>query len=134
ACQPGTPAHPTCNPCANRCPWDTCLDGPGTGRARLTEPPPGRGLPYPLRGPGRGAGDRMNELRTLLPYLKPYRRGILAGLPLVVIAVALAVATPRLRGLAVDALDGPDVTLALILGHAALIIAATIFTGAARFG
>lgn len=76
----------------------------------------------------------MNELRTLLPYLKPYRRGILAGLTLVVIANAFAVATPKLLGLAVDALDRPDVTLALILGHAALIIAATIFTGAARFG
>ncbi|HLU25487.1 MAG TPA: ABC transporter ATP-binding protein [Longimicrobiales bacterium] len=76
----------------------------------------------------------MNELRALIPYLKPYRSGILAGLALVVIANAFAVATPKLLGLAVDALERPDVTFSIILGHATLIIGATILAGAARFG
>ena len=38
----------------------------------------------------------MNELRTILPYFRPYRTGAVAGLALVVVTNLFAVAGPYL--------------------------------------
>src|SRR5690606_6663402 len=76
----------------------------------------------------------MKELRTLIPYLRPYRRGIALGLLLVVVSDAFGILTPWLVGRAVDALKRPDITTRLILLHAAAVIVAAILSGAARYG
>jgi ATP-binding cassette, subfamily B, multidrug efflux pump len=76
----------------------------------------------------------MNELRTLIPYLRPYRWGLAAGLLMVVIANVFAVAAPLLLGQAIDALGRPDATRLLILGYAGLVVLAAVLSGAARFG
>lgn len=76
----------------------------------------------------------MKELRTLVPYLRPYRRGIAVGLLLVVISNAFAIAAPELLGLAIDALERPGVTAGIIAFYAALIVAAAVVSGAARYG
>jgi ATP-binding cassette, subfamily B, multidrug efflux pump len=76
----------------------------------------------------------MRELATLLPYLRRYRRGLVAGLALVVVANAFAILAPRLLGLAVDALERPDVTGRVIAGYAGLVVLVAVLGGAARFG
>ncbi|MBI4410305.1 MAG: ABC transporter ATP-binding protein [Gemmatimonadetes bacterium] len=76
----------------------------------------------------------MNELRTLIPYLRPYRRGIVLGLALVLVANLFAIASPKLLGLAIDALGEPGVTGGVIVGYAGLIVLAAIVSGAARYG
>lgn len=76
----------------------------------------------------------MNELRTLLPYLRPYRRGLVFGLLLVVLSNAFAILTPELIGSAIDALGRPDTTRGIILGYAGLTILVALLAGAARYG
>ncbi|HWV58476.1 MAG TPA: ABC transporter ATP-binding protein [Longimicrobiales bacterium] len=76
----------------------------------------------------------MNELRSLLPFLKPYRAAFAAGLLLVVVSNAFQVAAPMLVGMAVDGLGRPDVTHGVILGHAGLVVLAALCGGATRFG
>ena len=48
----------------------------------------------------------MNELRSLLPYLKPYRRTYSFGLALVVISNFFATLGPRFLQHGIDALRG----------------------------
>lgn len=76
----------------------------------------------------------MNELRTLLPYVHPYRRGILAGLLLVLVSNAFGILSPRLIGLAIDALDGPAASGRLVVTYALLIVGVAVVSGAARYG
>ena len=76
----------------------------------------------------------MKELRTLLPYFRPYRKGVVAGLVLVVISNLFTVATPYLVKLAIDGLGDPEVTAARITTYALLIVGVAIFGGAAKFG
>jgi ATP-binding cassette, subfamily B, multidrug efflux pump len=76
----------------------------------------------------------MSHLRSILPYFRPYRRGMAIGLALVAISNAFTVAGPYLMKLAIDALYDPDVTRATILGFAGLIVAAAVVGGAARYG
>lgn len=76
----------------------------------------------------------MNELRSLLPYLRPYRVGIALGLLLVVVSNAFGVLTPWLVGVAVDALEWPDVSTRVVLLYAAAIVGVALLSGAARYG
>lgn len=76
----------------------------------------------------------MTELKTLLPYLRPYRRGVAFGLFLVVTSNAFGILMPELIGRAIDALDRPDVTARIILSYAGLVILAALLAGAARYG
>jgi ATP-binding cassette, subfamily B, multidrug efflux pump len=76
----------------------------------------------------------LRELRTLLPFVYPYRWGMAAGLGLVVLANATGVLVPGLLGRAVDALVVPGTTVATLAGYAGLILLATIVSGAGRFG
>lgn len=76
----------------------------------------------------------MRHLRSLLPYLRPYSRGYLWGLVLVVVSNVFTVAAPWLLMLAVDALDDPGVTRGVITGYAGLLVATAFLGGAAKFG
>ena len=76
----------------------------------------------------------MNQYRTLLPYLRPYVRGIVWGILLVVAANAFTVAGPWLIGRAIDAMERPEASLGLILGLAGLLLLVAILGGAARYG
>lgn len=76
----------------------------------------------------------MSHLRTLIPYLRPYRRGLLFGLLLVVVSNVFTVAAPWLLRLAIDALEDPGVTQTDLLFYALLIVGAALVGGAARYG
>src|SRR5512141_733997 len=49
----------------------------------------------------------MKQLRTLVPFLLPYRWAFLAGMAWVVVANVFAVLPPKLIGMAIDALSRP---------------------------
>lgn len=76
----------------------------------------------------------MKELRAVLPFVRPYRRGMAAGLTLVVFSNLGTILSPLLLGLAIDAMEEPGVTLGRIATYAGLIVAATAVGGIARFG
>ncbi|HUH13937.1 MAG TPA: ABC transporter ATP-binding protein [Longimicrobiales bacterium] len=76
----------------------------------------------------------MRELRTLLPYVRPYRAAVLWGIVLVVLSNAFGILSPKLLGMAIDALDRPGVDGRTILVYALLIVAAALLSGAARYG
>jgi ATP-binding cassette subfamily B protein len=76
----------------------------------------------------------MKELRAVLPFVRPYRRGMAAGLTLVVFSNLGTILSPLLLGLAIDAMEEPGVTLRRIATYAGLIVAATALGGIARFG
>ena len=76
----------------------------------------------------------MNELRTILPYFRPYRTGAVAGLALVVVTNLFAVAGPYLIKLSIDGLGDPDVTMGRISTYALLLVVAAFLGGAAKYG
>ena len=76
----------------------------------------------------------MNELRTIIPYFRPYRKGVVAGLALVVVTNLFTVAGPYLIKLAIDGLGDPDVTMGRISTYALLIVAAALLGGTAKYG
>ncbi len=75
----------------------------------------------------------MKELRALLPYLRRYRRGIALGLVMVVVSNAFFQAVPWLIMRGVDALELPDVEMAIIRRYALLVVAVALVGGAARY-
>lgn len=75
----------------------------------------------------------MRQLRTLLPYFRPYRRGIVVGLTLVLVSNLFALAVPWLLKVAVDALE-QNLRMELVLRYAALIVGAALLGGVARYG
>ena len=76
----------------------------------------------------------MTHLRTVLPYFRPYRTGMLVGMALVVVSNVFTVAGPWLLRMAIDAIERPDVTRQLILTYAGLIVLVALIGGAARYG
>lgn len=75
----------------------------------------------------------MNQLRSLLPYFRPYVRGVVAGLLLVIISNVFTIAGPFLLKLAVDALAESSSRDVVTL-YALLIVAAAVLSGITRFG
>ena len=75
----------------------------------------------------------MNQLRSLLPYYKPYLRGVVAGLVLVVLSNVFTIAGPFLLKLAIDALTS-SLSRQVIVMYALLIVGAAVLSGATRFG
>lgn len=75
----------------------------------------------------------MKHLRTLLPYFRPYRRGIAAGLVLVVVSNLFSLAAPYLLKVAVDALE-QNLAIDIVLRYAGLIVLVALLGGAARYG
>ena len=76
----------------------------------------------------------VSELRSVLPYVRPYARGILAGLALIVASNGFGILVPWLIGLAIDSLYVPGTTPTDLLRYAGYIIGAALLSGAARFG
>lgn len=76
----------------------------------------------------------VGELRSVLPYLRPYRTTFAWGLALVVVANAFQVAGPWIMKVAIDGLGEPDVTVAHLTALAGLIVGAALLGGAARYG
>jgi len=76
----------------------------------------------------------MKELRTVLPYFRPYVRDFVWGMVLVVVANVFQVAGPWLIKLAIDGLGAPGVTPGRILVLAVMIVGAALLGGGARFG
>ena len=76
----------------------------------------------------------MSELRSVLPYVRPYAAGITAGLVLIVVSNGFGILVPWLIGRAIDALYVPDTTRTELLRFAALVVGAALLSGAARFG
>jgi ATP-binding cassette subfamily B multidrug efflux pump len=75
----------------------------------------------------------MGELRWILPYFRPYKRGLIIGLVCVLLTNAFQVVGPWLIKLAIDGLADPDMTGARILGLALTIVAVAAIGGAFRF-
>jgi len=76
----------------------------------------------------------MHELRSILPYFRPYRRGLVAGLICVLLANAFQIAGPWFMKLAIDGLGTPDVTMGRISFYAAMIVVVALIGGAFRYG
>jgi ATP-binding cassette subfamily B protein len=75
----------------------------------------------------------MTELKTLLPYLRPYRKAVGLGLLMVVITNVFTVAGPYLLKEAIDGLGDPGMTPRHIGLYAGLIVLAALLGGAAKF-
>jgi ATP-binding cassette subfamily B protein len=74
----------------------------------------------------------MKSLRALIPYFRPYRRGILAGLVLVVIGNLFTLLGPYLLKEAIDALE-TQLSSSLIVRYAFLIVLVAILAGISRY-
>lgn len=74
------------------------------------------------------------HLKTLLPYIRPYTKGIIAGLVLVVVANVFQVLAPLLMGRAIDAFDDRATVWGNIQRYAGLLVLVAILGGSARFG
>ncbi len=75
----------------------------------------------------------MNQLKSILPYVRPYRRSIGIGLLMVFITNVFTIAGPYLMKLAIDALDDPDLGSKRLGTYAALIVLAALLGGAAKY-
>ncbi|NNF38553.1 MAG: ABC transporter ATP-binding protein [Gemmatimonadetes bacterium] len=76
----------------------------------------------------------MESLRALLPYYRPYRRSLVAGLVLVAVAQGFTIVGPWILKLAIDALGEPGVAMDRIGVLALAVIGVTLLGGAARYG
>ena len=76
---------------------------------------------------------RLEVLRRVLPYYRPYRLQLVAGLVLIVVSSALVSVVPRLLQMALDRI-GAGAPVRSIWGIAAAMIGVTIVAGAMRFG
>lgn len=81
----------------------------------------------------------MRELRTVLPYFRPYRTPMVWGLVLVILANAFSLANPYLLKLPIDALTAnagadADAIGRTVLTYALLIVGVALLGNAARYG
>ena len=81
----------------------------------------------------------MRELKTILPYFRPYRTAMFWGMVLVVLANVFTLVQPYLIKLPIDALTGtgaadPEVIRRTVITYALLIVAAAALGGATRYG
>lgn len=76
----------------------------------------------------------MGELRSILPYFRPYKKGLALGLVCVCLANVSQIAAPYLMKLAIDGLGEPGVTTRRIALLASLIVVAALVGGAFRYG
>jgi len=75
----------------------------------------------------------VDSLKALLPYYRPYRGRLAAGLLLTVVANVFTLAAPDFLRRGVDALGHPGAPRALLL-MAGSLVGAALLGGAARFG
>src|SRR3954470_7875084 len=76
---------------------------------------------------------KLEVLKRVLPYYRPYRLQLVAGLVLIVVSSALVSVVPRLLQTALDRI-GAGAPLNSIWAIAGVMIAVTIVAGAMRFG
>ena len=76
----------------------------------------------------------MNQLRSILPYYRPYRAAMAWGVAFVVIAQAFALASPWFVKLAIDGLGDPDMGRRRITLYALLVVGTALLGGTARYG
>ena len=81
----------------------------------------------------------MRELKTILPYFRPYRTAMFWGMVLVVLANVFTLVQPYLLKLPIDALTAtgaadPEVIRRTVITYALLIVAAAALGGATRYG
>ena len=81
----------------------------------------------------------MRELKTILPYFRPYRAAMFWGMVLVVIANGFALLQPYLIKLPIDALTGAqgddtELIRRTVITYALLIVGTAVVGGAARYG
>ena len=74
----------------------------------------------------------MRSLRALLPYFRPYRLGIAAGLLLVIVSNLFTVAAPYVLKMAIDALE-QELRSDLILRYAVILTGISVLAGATRY-
>ncbi|HET7024240.1 MAG TPA: ABC transporter ATP-binding protein [Gemmatimonadales bacterium] len=75
----------------------------------------------------------MRELKTLIPYFRPYRRTYLAGLALVIVSNAFSVLVPRYVQHGIDAIALRQ-GYAIVLRAVEFLLGAAFLSGVARFG
>jgi ATP-binding cassette, subfamily B, multidrug efflux pump len=75
----------------------------------------------------------MQELRSLIPYLKPYRRAFVIGLALVIVSNFFATLGPRFLQQGIDAL-GSDRGFDAVRTAVLLLLAVAVASGVARYG
>ncbi len=75
----------------------------------------------------------MRHLRTLLPYYRPYLRGLVAGMLLVVVSNVFTILGPYLVKLAIDALT-ESLSRDAVIRYAVFLVLAALAAGAARYG
>ena len=75
---------------------------------------------------------RIRQLRTLLPYLAPYRKSLLVGGLMVLLTNATAAASPWILRLAIDHLT-TEIRPSILAAYAGLLILASLIEGTFRF-
>lgn len=76
----------------------------------------------------------MHELRSVLPYFRPYKKGVALGLVCVVFANVFQIAGPWFMKLAIDGMGDPDVTIRRITFYAGMMVVVAVVGGGFRFG
>lgn len=76
----------------------------------------------------------MGELRTVLPYFRPYLKQFVWGVTFVIVANVFQALGPFFIKLAIDELGSPLATPGRMAGFAALIVLGALLAGGARFG
>lgn len=76
----------------------------------------------------------MHELKSMLPYFRPYRTGMVLGIICVILANAFQIAGPWFLKLAIDAMGDPEVTRGTIGFYALMVVAVAGIGGVFRFG
>lgn len=77
---------------------------------------------------------KRHPLKTLLPFMRPYSRGILAGLGLTILVNVFQVLGPQMIRHAIDAFREPATAWDQIRKYAAFIVLIALLGGAARYG
>jgi ATP-binding cassette subfamily B protein len=81
----------------------------------------------------QGRSHGVKAFRTLLPYFRPYRKGLIAGLSLVVVGNVFTILGPWLIRQAIDSL-AIELSRDVLLRYALLIVGVALLAGVARFG
>lgn len=74
----------------------------------------------------------MKSLRTLIPYFRPYRQGMIAGLMLVVVSNVFTLLGPYLLKAAIDALE-TELSRWFLVRYALLIVLVAVVSGVSRY-
>ena len=75
----------------------------------------------------------MKVFQTLLPYFRPYRKGLIAGLALVVVGNFFTILGPWLIRQAIDSL-AIELSTSVLVRYSLLIVGAALLAGVARYG